>query len=264
MAHKWADEEEDDVKDNWDDEDEEEDSKASSKSDAAAEAPKPAATAGKKKKGKFLKEKIAQKELEEQNRKPKTAEELAAQKLEAMRLQQESDLEVARDSLGLGGSDASVLGSVRLNTKKDFEEFAKALNDKLSAYTRSPHYIVFLESLFRDLAAGLETDDIKKLDNVLTTLFNEKIKTQKVCLHLSLLCLPSLIGTFPFSKPPRKRRRTKRSRSSAMTTTPTTTTPKATTIMMISYSRLECLAQFPLFQCIVSGLLPPPPPFIFR
>lgn len=212
MTNKWTDEEEDDVKDNWDDE-EEEDSKASSKSENAPDATKAAAsTVGKKKKGKFLKEKIAQKELEEQ-RKPKTAEELAAQKLEAMRLQQESDLQVARDSLGLGGSDASVLSSVRLNTKKDFDEFAKALNDKLSAYTRSPHYIVFLENLFRDLAAGLESEEIKKLDTVLTTLFNEKIKTQKVYLHWLFFCYCShLIRIYFFSKLQRKRRRIKKSK----------------------------------------------------
>jgi len=179
-ASKWEDEEDSDVKENWDD-DEEEVSKASSTTEGAAqtsqpEAPKPAA---KKKKQKALKEKLLQKDLEMQR--PKTQEELLAEKLERQRLQEESDLALAKDTFGIDsvGIDPSVFASLQLSNRQDFESFRKALSTKLSAYARSPFYVPFLEEFFRDLTTDLEADDIKKLDTVLTTLFNEKIKIQK-------------------------------------------------------------------------------------
>lgn len=182
----WEEEEEDDLKENWDDEEEEEISNASSnvdndqsnKSEKPETEVKKAAQSGKSKK-KALKEKLKEKEL--QDNRPKTAEELLAEKLERQRLMEESDLDMAKDTFGVSsGSDPSVLDTIRLATKEDFEDFRKALENKLSAYIRSPHYILFLETLFRELCTPLDTDDIKKLYTTLTTLYNEKIKIQKV------------------------------------------------------------------------------------
>lgn len=190
VANNWDDEDDDDVKDNWDDEDEE----VSTKSDAPAEPTPTPGVAVKKKKGKALKEKIAQKEQES---KPKTTEELLAEKLERQRLVEESDLNAALDTFGVSsGEDASVLSNIRLASKKDFEDFQKALNEKLSPYIRSPHYITFLEELFRNLSAPLEVDDIKKLDSVLTSLFNEKIKAQKVCRLTGFYCCLNFFSCF--------------------------------------------------------------------
>lgn len=128
-----------------------------------------------------MKEKLLQKELETQ--KHKTYEELIAEKLERQRLQQESDLNLAKDAFGINpdGTDTSVLNTIQLATRQDFEGFRKALTSKLLNYSRSPHYVPFLEELFRDLAVGLEAEDIKKIDTSLTAVFNEKIKLQKVC-----------------------------------------------------------------------------------
>ena len=181
-ASKWEEEEDDDVKENWDDDDEEV-SKSSSNADSAAQSSQPDASkaaSAKKKKQKALKEKLLQKDLEMQ--KPKTKEELLAEKFERQRLQEESDLDLAKDAFGIeaGGADSSVLAKIQLSTREDFEAFQKALSSKFSSYARSPFFVPFLEELFREIAVELETDDIKKLDTVLTTIFNEKIKQQKV------------------------------------------------------------------------------------
>lgn len=182
-TNKWDDEEDSDVKENWDDDDEEPVSKASSAGDASQQKPpttEPKEPGAKKKKQKALKDKLLQKDLEMSR--PRTKEELLADKLERQRLQEESDLSLAKEAFGVdsNGVDTSSLGSIQLATRTDFEVFRKALNGKLSNYTRSPYYVPFLEELFRELATDLEADDIKKLDTVLTTIFNEKIKLQKV------------------------------------------------------------------------------------
>lgn len=184
-ANKWDDEEDDEVKENWDDDDEEEPSKASSAGDATqakAPASEPKEPGAKKKKQKALKEKLLAKDLEMSR--PRTKEEQLADKLERQRLQEESDLMLAKEAFGVTSngvdSASSALGAIQLATRADFEAFRKALTGKLAAYTRSPYYVPFLEELCRELATDLESDDIKKLDTVLTTIFNEKIRIAKV------------------------------------------------------------------------------------
>lgn len=182
-ANKWDDEEDDEVKENWDDDDEEEASKASSAGDASQPktSTEPKEPGAKTKKKKALKDKLLQKDLEMSR--PRTKEEQLADKLERQRLQEESDLMLAKEAFGVSsnGVDSSTsLAAIQLATRADFEAFRKALTGKLSAYTRSPYYVPFLEELCRELATDLESDDIKKLDTVLTTIFNEKIRIAKV------------------------------------------------------------------------------------
>ncbi|KPM04656.1 eukaryotic translation initiation factor 3 subunit J-like protein [Sarcoptes scabiei] len=183
--NKWQEEDDEDIKENWDDDDEDEEQ---SKSSSTAQTSKPsektdenkttAIKAGKKK-NKALKEKIIQKE-NESNLRPKSANELLIEKLEQQRLVEEGDLALAKETFGVSSSsDSSALDSIRLATKDDFEEFRKALNEKLNPFTRSPHYLDFLDNLFRSLATSLQTDDIKKLITTLNAVCNEKIKSQK-------------------------------------------------------------------------------------
>lgn len=180
-SNKWQEEDNDDIKENWDDEDDEP-SKSSSNTDSTQQQ-QPVQTEPKakttKKKNKALKEKILKREVEDR---PKSAEELLAEKLERQRLVEEGDLALAKETFGISASsNPTVLDNIRLATKEDFDEFYKALDSKLSPYSRSPHYLTFVENLVRSLSAVLDTDDIKKLNSTLTTLYNEKIKLQKVC-----------------------------------------------------------------------------------
>ena len=166
---KWEGEDEDDVKDNWDDEDEEKEEEIS-KSAVTQQV----ATKNQKKKSKF----DVRIEEKEDNR-PKTAEEILADKLEKQRLQEESDLRLAKEAFGTGtGSDVSF--DVSLSSKNDFDAFKKNLVDKLATVEKSPHYVAFLENMFRELCVSLQADDIKRISNNLNALWNEKVKAQKV------------------------------------------------------------------------------------
>jgi len=173
VQEKWkGEDEEDEVKDNWDDEDEPEET-------VTEEKPRAPVVSKKSK----LNAKIAEKErLErESKRKPRTAEEELADKLERQRLQEEADLLLAKEAFG-EESNVSKSGSgldISLHTKEDFDSFRKSLVDKLVVYDKSPHFVNFLESLFREVCVSVESDDIKRLSSSLTALFNEKVKAQK-------------------------------------------------------------------------------------
>lgn len=178
---KWeGEDEDDDVKDNWDDEDPDPESEASSTAD---QQPKPVAISKKKSLAKKIaekEEKMRQKLLERQT--PLSPEEILAEKLEKQRLQEESDLRLAKEAMGItdGSSASSPLDNLSLNTKEDFDEFKKGLVTRLRSVERSIHYVNFLESTIRDLTASLDPDDIKRISSTVTSLYNEKLKAQKV------------------------------------------------------------------------------------
>jgi len=179
VTDKWAGEDEDDVKDNWFDEEKE-------GSDNEVKAIQV-------KKKKPLKDRIAEKEAkkkeeiekkrkeeEEERRKP-TAEEMLAEKLRRQQMQEEADLELAKEAFGVD-DDSGAKGAIDAfnpTTKEEFEEFGKLICDKVIKYEKSPCYAGFLEILYRDLAVGLESEEVKKLGSALNTLANEKVKAQK-------------------------------------------------------------------------------------
>ncbi|KTG13114.1 hypothetical protein cypCar_00010866 [Cyprinus carpio] len=170
---KWeGEDEDDDVKDNWDD-DEEEEKEEEKKSEA-----KPAE---KKKLSEKIKEKEnlqrkKQEELLKQLQEPEnstelTPEEELAEKLRVKKLQEDSDLELAKEVFGIDAMSPS--------TKEDFTEFERLLKEKISSYEKSVHYSSFLETLFRDLCLSLEVEDFKKISNSLTVLLSEKQRQEK-------------------------------------------------------------------------------------
>jgi len=156
--NKWeGEDEDDDVKDNWDDEDEPE-----------VDVPKQTSSKPGKK---GLAKKIAEKEAAERRSGPLTPQELLADKLAKQRLQEESDLKVALESFGVDGYS--------LECKEDMDKFRLTLVDKMRSIEKNPLYVGFLESTFRDLCASLDPEDIKRVSSSLTTLSNEKLKASK-------------------------------------------------------------------------------------
>lgn len=186
VKDRWEGEDEDDVKDNWDDENEEEEENKPTDNGVLSTA------AAKKKKS--LKERIAEKEEkkrieQEQKRKEQeeeaddrqlSAEEMAAEKARQRQLQEESDLLLAVETFG-GVSDGlrGQIDGMEPSSKEDFDKFEELLRAKITKYEKSPHYVPFLESLFRQISVDLEADDIKRLGSTLTALSNEKAKQQK-------------------------------------------------------------------------------------
>ncbi|XP_010876906.2 eukaryotic translation initiation factor 3 subunit J-B [Esox lucius] len=182
VLDKWEGEDEDeDVKDNWDDEEEEK----------KVEAKKAEAKISEKKK---LSEKIKEKEnrirkkQEELKKKLAEDEELTpeqqlAEKLRVQKLQEEADLELAKEAFGISVSSSSnnVAGIEAMcpSSKEDFTEFQRLLKEKILQFEKSVHYSSFLESLFRELCISLEVEDLKKISSSLTVLLNEKQKQEK-------------------------------------------------------------------------------------
>uniref|UniRef100_A0A8C2L2M0 Eukaryotic translation initiation factor 3 subunit J n=1 Tax=Cyprinus carpio TaxID=7962 RepID=A0A8C2L2M0_CYPCA len=174
------------VHDKWEGEDEDDDVKVSSERFFSYTEAKPTE---KKKLSEKIKEKEnlqrkkqeeLQKRLEEsKNSTALTPEEELAEKLRVKKLQEDSDLELAKEAFGVVSNNVTGIDAMSPSTKEDFTEFERLLKEKISSYEKSIHYSSFLEALFRDLCLSLEVDDFKKINNSLTVLLSEKQRQEK-------------------------------------------------------------------------------------
>ncbi|CAH1186420.1 unnamed protein product [Phyllotreta striolata] len=176
VPNKWeGEDEDDDVKESWEDEDEEKKEEAKSEVEV------------KKPKKKNLAEKLAEKERlkkEELERKRKEEVEEEISPEERLRLQKESDLQIALATT-FGDSKTNKDGGILFsdlslpNTKEDFDVFAEELSRKLVGLSKNVEYPNFVENLSRSLCATMSSLDIKKVKNSLDNLFLEKQKIEK-------------------------------------------------------------------------------------
>ncbi|XP_012929394.1 eukaryotic translation initiation factor 3 subunit J-like [Heterocephalus glaber] len=166
---RWEGEDEDqDVKDNWDDD--EDDKKVETEV-------KPEIKILEKKK---IAEKIKEKEQQQKKRQeeikkrleepeePKvlTLEEQLADKLQLKKLQEESDPELAKETFGVNNTVYGI-DAMDPSSRDNFTEFGKLLKDKITQYEKSLYYASFLEALVRDVCISL------------TVLCSEKKKQEK-------------------------------------------------------------------------------------
>jgi len=177
------DEDDDDIKDNWDDDDEEEKKEEVNQEPKPVKKKKTIADKIKEKEEKARQEKLARmeemKKLEE-NREL-TPEEQLEEKLRQQRLQEESDLELAKDAFGvLDIPGQKTIDNFMPSNKDEFLELSNMIVQKLAKLELRSDYQFFLETLVRDCCAGLEAEDIKKISTILNSLVNEKQKLNKV------------------------------------------------------------------------------------
>jgi len=168
---KWeGEDEDDDVKDAWDADSDEEKSEEKSGADAA---PKAAA-----KKSKKLRDKIALKEaaaLQEEEG-DKSPEDKLAEKLKLQKMEESAQYALTRDMLGLktGSIDSMVPA-----TKEDFDSFAKAICEKIRAFSSSDHYNELLETVTKDLALDMPVPSLKKVKIHIEGLHSTRLKEEK-------------------------------------------------------------------------------------
>nr|XP_005300734.1 eukaryotic translation initiation factor 3 subunit J isoform X1 [Chrysemys picta bellii] len=187
---RWAGEdEEDEVKDNWDDEEEEEEEEKETeiKAGFVVHCFTESKVSEKKKIAEKIKErekqlKKKQEEIKKRLEAPEEAKELTpeeqlADKLRLKKLQEESDLELAKETFGVNNTCG--IDAMNPSSKDDFTEFGRLLKEKITQYEKSLHYASFLEALVRDVCISLEVDDLKKITNALTVLCSEKQKQEK-------------------------------------------------------------------------------------
>lgn len=175
---KWeGEDEDDDVKASWDASSEEEDSKGSQEGQAVQRKKK-------KKLHEILAEKEAARELDEEEKAAQkaaqefdqTPEGKAAAKLKALKVQEENELQMARELMG-SGPPGSIDGMIP-SSKDDFEKLSKAITEKVQMFNQSKHYNDFLEGLVKDLALDLPAPQLKQVKIHVETLHSTKIKEQ--------------------------------------------------------------------------------------
>ncbi|XP_016140848.1 eukaryotic translation initiation factor 3 subunit J-B isoform X3 [Sinocyclocheilus grahami] len=181
---RWeGEDEEEDVKDNWDDEEEEKKEEEKKVEQKKAELKPP-----EKKK---LSDKIKEKESFQKNKQDElknkmeetvsetlSTEEQHAEKLRLKILQEEADMELAREAFGkktsvdpaaanasttvITTNNASGIEAMCPSSKDDFVAFENLLKDKIAQFEKSVHYSSFLESLFRELCISLKNKGKKR------------------------------------------------------------------------------------------------------
>ncbi|XP_028291099.1 eukaryotic translation initiation factor 3 subunit J-B [Gouania willdenowi] len=183
VQDKWeGEDEEDNVRDNWDDEEEDEEKKAEvTKTVVKVSEKKKLIEKIKEKENRLKKKQQEQKEMELVNAPELTPEEQLADKLRVKKLQEDADLELAKDAFGVSSTSNVVSGIDAMcpSSREDFTDFEKLLKEKISQFEKSVHYSNFLESLFRELCISLEVDDLKKISNSLSAVLTEKQKQEK-------------------------------------------------------------------------------------
>jgi len=173
------DQDEDDLKDNWDD-DEEEEKSAPAAQQSQPKKKKKLADIIKEKEEKKRQELLAKKLEEENNNKELTPEEALEEKLRRQRLQEESDLEIAKDMLGIEDIPGQkTIDNFNPMNKEEFQELSNMIVQKLAKFEQRSEYSQFLETLVRDCCAGSDADEIKKISNTLNLLVQEKQKMNK-------------------------------------------------------------------------------------
>ena len=153
VTDKWdGEDEDDDIKDAWDNSDEDDNSKASEDSNSIK--------AVQRKKKKKMHEIIAEKEAAkmkelEDKAKAKADAEFAntpegklAEKLKQQKLAEMENLELSKDMFGVQSCN---LDKMVPQSKEDFDQFSKAITEKVQLFSSSSHYNDFVEGLIKDL-----------------------------------------------------------------------------------------------------------------
>ncbi|KAK3911009.1 Eukaryotic translation initiation factor 3 subunit J [Frankliniella fusca] len=181
--NKWeGEDEEEDVKDNWEDEEEEE------KKDSE-KPPEPATSAASKKPKNNLAEKIQLREEKErqlreeraaaQTLKNLTPAERQAEKLRQQKLQEESELELVKATYGFEETTCAGIDSANPSSKEEFDQLREAINNKVQEFSKAEPFVDFVTELVQNMVVNLPATDLKKISANLATLATEKAKMDK-------------------------------------------------------------------------------------
>jgi len=170
---KWdGEDEDDDVKDAWDKSDSEEDKSK----DSTSEETKTTKTKPKKKLADKIAEREAMKERQLAQRAPLTEEEKLAEKLRLQKMEENANIQLARDMCGL---KENKIDNLVPETKEDFEQFGKAISEKIQTFSTSEHYMDLIENVTKDICVDLNTTSLKKLKLHIEGLHSAKLKEEK-------------------------------------------------------------------------------------
>lgn len=90
-----------------------------------------------------------------------TPDQRAAEKLRLKKIQEEGDLKIGLETLGLTMPNSSI-ESFNPSTKEEFTEFAEAISKTVTQFRAKADYVSFVDDLVRSLCAGCK---LKKIIN---------------------------------------------------------------------------------------------------
>jgi len=201
---RFEDEEEDDsdVLESWDAaEDSEVEREKAKKAEEAKAKAVAAAKASHKTKSQRIAEKREQRRLADDEETSDEEEDDAIRRARVRKQQKDADLAHAEDLFGDIGVpskrsaarpvtledpddsnnmiDPSKLKIFNPTSKDQFNKLRDTMAPLIAANSKRPHYVLFLQEFYKQLAKELSSNDIKKLSSGLTTLSNEKMKEEK-------------------------------------------------------------------------------------
>jgi len=97
-------------------------------------------------------------------------------KLLQQKLQEEADLEVAKEMLGVDESDEDSIDRMNPKSKEDFIVFEQALQKKIQSFSKSDHYSDFIEELIRNLSVTRKSFKSNILLLLFVNILNNKYK----------------------------------------------------------------------------------------
>ncbi|CAH1720808.1 hypothetical protein AGLY_006546 [Aphis glycines] len=175
--NKWeGEDEEENIKDSWDAEEEETKKVETKVPEKKTKSKLEQKIAERERKQKIENEKMRRKFLEAEENSNMTPEE---KKLLQQKLQEEADLEVAKEMLGVDENDEDSIDRMNPKSKEDFVVFEQALQKKIQSFSKSDHYSDFIEELIRNLSVTLSMNDLRKLKASVDNMSAEKLKAEK-------------------------------------------------------------------------------------
>jgi hypothetical protein len=103
-----------------------------------------------------------------------TPEELAAEKLRQLKLEEEAELLMVKQAFGPAEIDTA-----DPMTKDDFDELRKKLIQDLRKFEKRAPFEDFVEDMVQDLLLSLPSKRLKKVKTCVEALYFEKAKTEK-------------------------------------------------------------------------------------
>merc|ERR1712141_149621 len=92
------------------------------------------------------------------------------------KLEENANIQLARDMCGLKENKIDSLVPL---TKEDFDQFGKAISEKISAFSTSEHYSDLVENITKDVCVDLNTASLKKLKLHIESLHSAQLKEEK-------------------------------------------------------------------------------------
>jgi len=174
-SKKWEGEDEDEVKDDWDKSDSD-DEKLVLGNPTKQDSKEKLVLGNPTKQDSKLPKKNLKKTLQVKEA-PLTEEEKIAEKLKQQKIEENANMQLLKDMVGLKENKIDNLVPV---TKEDFEQFGKAIIEKISTFSSSEHYSELIENITKEICVDLKNVSLKKLKIHIEGLIAAKQKQEKM------------------------------------------------------------------------------------